>query len=209
LKISESESNCTAQNIDEAVKVLKKGGVISFPTETYYGLGVDPFDNTAVDQLFLLKKRERNKPILVLVSDIDMLSLLVANIPEQYGNLMKKFWPGPLTLIFPAKETVSPLLTGATGSIGIRISSNRIVKEIFKKWRKPFTATSANISNQAPAKSSAEVLSYFGEKIDCLIDGGETPAGLCSSIVAFRNERFIEIRKGQIPFSELTAQVNK
>lgn len=209
MKISDSVSKSTAQNIEDAVRVLERGGVISFPTETYYGLGVDPFNISAVDRLFLLKKRERKKPILVLVSDIEMLSLLVDSIPEQYRNLMERFWPGPLTLIFPAKKTVSALLTGGTGTIGIRISSNPIVSEIFKTWRKPFTATSANISNQDPAKSSAEVLSYFGEKLDYLIDGGESPAGLCSSIVALKNKRFIEIRKGQISFSELIAQADK
>ncbi len=209
MKISDSVSKCTAQNIEKAVKILERGGVLSFPTETYYGLGVDPFNITAVERLFQLKQREKSKPILVLVSDVEMLTLLVAGIPEQYQKLMESYWPGPLTLVFPAKETVNPLLTGETGTVGIRISSNPIVKEIFKLWRRPLTATSANLSNQSPAKNSAEVVSYFGEKIDYHIDGGESPAGLCSSIVSFRNERFVEIRKGQIPFSELIAQANK
>jgi len=209
LKTSKAFCTSTVQNIQKAVKVLEKGRVISFPTETYYGLGVDPFNISAVDRLFLLKKRERKKPILVLVSDIEMLNLLVDKIPNQYLKLMEKFWPGPLTLIFPANSSVNHLLTGETGTIGVRISSNPIVKEIFKKWRKPLTATSANLSKEAPAKSSAEVLSYFGDQIECLIDGGEAPAGLCSSIITYEKGKFIEIRKGQISFSELIEQANK
>lgn len=209
MKTSKAVCTSTVQNIQKAVKVLEKGRVISFPTETYYGLGVDPFNISAVDRLFLLKKRERKKPILVLVSDIEMLNLLVAKIPDQYHKLMEKFWPGPLTLIFPANSNVNHLLTGETGTIGVRISSNPIVKEIFKKWRKPLTATSANLSKEAPAKSSAEVLSYFGDQIDCLIDGGEAPAGLCSSIITYEKGKFKEIRKGQISFSELMEQANK
>jgi L-threonylcarbamoyladenylate synthase len=203
LKTSDAISSSALKNIQGAVTVLEKGGVISFPTETYYGLGVDPFNSKAVDRLFKLKKRDRKKPILVLVSDLEMLTLLVSDIPQQYRKLMEQFWPGPLTLIFPAKEMVCRLLTGETNTVGIRISSHPIVKEIFKKWHKPITATSANISNQVPAKSSEEVVSYFGNKIDCFIDGGEAPAGLCSSIVALESERLIEIRRGQVPFSEL------
>ena len=209
MKNSESVSESTVRYIEEAVDVLEKGGVISFPTETYYGLGVDPFNTAAVGKLFELKQRERYKPILVLIADIEMLNLLVSSIPEEYRPLMKMFWPGPLTLIFQAKDTVNRHLTGDTGTVGIRISSNPIVKEILKKWQKPLTATSANISNQPPAKSSAEVSSYFNDKLDYLIDGGSTTANLCSSIVAFRNERFIEIRKGQIPFSEVITQASK
>ena len=209
MKTYDSFSPKTLHNIEVAVRVLAEGGVISFPTETYYGLGVDPFNSDAVDRLFLLKKRERSKPILVLVSDIAMLDLLVDNIPEPYHNLMETFWPGPLTLIFPAKKSVSPSLTGETGTVGIRISSNPIVKEIFRKWRKPLTATSANLSNLSPAKNTTEVASYFGSRIDCLVDGGDSPAGLCSSIIAFQDGRFIEVRKGQIPFAKLIEKTLK
>ena len=209
MKISNDFSQSTAESINKAGLVLQRGGIIAFPTETYYGLGVDPFNTTAVESLFRLKQRERHKPILVLVSDLDMLMQLVTTIPEQYQVLMKRYWPGPLTLIFPAKKEVSSLLTGESGTVGIRISSNPIVQQIFKKWPKPFTATSANISKQAPAKSSSDVLAYFGDKIDCLIDGGDAPAGLCSTIVGLRNNDLTEIRKGQIAFSKLRAFTNK
>jgi L-threonylcarbamoyladenylate synthase len=203
LKTSDTVSNSTLEYIKDAVAVLENGGVISFPTETYYGLGVDPFNIQAVDRLFQIKKRDRSKPILVLVSDVEMLTLLVSEIPPLYRKLMDKFWPGPLTLIFPAKKRVSDLLTGETKTIGIRVSSNPIVKEIFKIWHKPITATSANISNKVPAKSLDEVVSYFDNQIDFIIDGGEAPAGLCSSIIALESGALVELRKGQIPFSEL------
>ena len=209
LKKGEFVSKRSEVYIQQAVNALEKGGVISFPTETYYGLGVDPFNTIAVGKLFELKQREYKKPILVLVANIEMLNLLVTSIPVQYRPLMDTFWPGPLTLIFQAKDTVNTLLTGDTGTVGVRISSNPIVTDILKKWKKPLTATSANISSQPPAKSTAEVLSYFGEKLDYIINGGTSPANLCSSIVAFKNERFIEIRKGQIAFSKVIDQIPK
>lgn len=209
MKSSNIGGNSTVQHINEAVRIVGKGGVISFPTETYYGLGVNPFDNSAVEKLFELKKRARNKPILLLIADVQMLSRLVTHVPLQYQPLIKMFWPGPLTLIFKAKKTVNSLLTGATGTVGIRISSHPIVKEIINKWGGPITATSANISDQTPAKNSIEVLSYFGDNLDYIIDGGESPAGLCSTIVAVRNDKLSEIREGQIPFKVITQASDK
>ncbi len=208
MRSSENKPNRTAQHIDEAVKVLERGGIISFPTETYYGLGVNPFDHSAVKRLFQLKKRAQSKPILVLIPHIDMLPLLVATVPELYQPLIEEFWPGPLTLIFPARKTVDPLLTGNTGTIGIRISSNQVVNNILQKWGNPVTATSANISNHAPAQSYNEVMAYFGNKVDQIIDGGDSPAGLCSTIVTSHQGKLLEIRKGQIPF-EMIDKVTK
>ncbi|MEE4240476.1 MAG: Sua5/YciO/YrdC/YwlC family protein, partial [Desulfopila sp.] len=105
-------------SIETAVQFLQDGGVIGFPTETYYGLGVDPCNEKAVRRLFLVKQREINKPILLLVKDLEMLSRFVDVIPVIYEPLLKKFWPGPLTLLFPWKDTVSNLLTGGTGTVG-------------------------------------------------------------------------------------------
>lgn len=191
--------------ITEAVDILGQGGVISFPTETYYGLGVDPFKGAALEKLFRVKKRLRNKPILVLVDSIDMLSDLVTHIPDIYHPILKKYWPGPLTCIFPAAENVHPLLTGGTQTIGIRISSHPVVDELLRVWQKPVTATSANISGEEPACDAFGVSLFFGEQVDCVVDGGETAAGACSTIVSCKNERLQCLRRGKIPFTELVA----
>jgi len=191
--------------IAEAVDILGQGGVISFPTETYYGLGVDPFNEAALEKLFRVKKRLQDKPVLVLVDSIDMLSDLVTHIPDIYRPILKRYWPGPLTCIFPAAENVHPLLTGGTETIGIRISSHFVVDELLRIWQKPVTATSANISGAEPACDAFGVSSFFGEQVDCVVDGGETAAGACSTIVSCKNERLLCLRRGKVPFTELVA----
>lgn len=191
--------------IPESVDILGQGGVVSFPTETYYGLGGDPFRGAALEKLFRIKKRQRDKPILVLVDSIDMLSDLVTHIPDVYRPILEKYWPGPLTCIFPASENVHPLLTGGTQTIGIRISSHPVVDELLRVWQKPVTATSANISGEEPACDALGVSRFFGEQIDCVIDGGATAAGACSTIVSCKNERLRCLRRGKIPFNELEA----
>lgn len=190
-------------DIEKAVSALERGGVIGFPTETYYGLGVDPFNAQALRRLFILKKREPSKPILVLVRDQEMLSEIVADIPEQYKSLITKFWPGPLTLIFTANPSLHPLLTGDSGTVGVRISSHPLVDKIFEKWPHPLTATSANLSGTSPAENIDEIKSYFPGDLDYILDGGDSPAGLCSSIIGLENGCFKELRRGQIPFVEI------
>ncbi len=189
--------------VKKAVSVLEGGGVIAFPTETYYGLGVDPFNVEALGELFRLKRREFSKPILVLVRDQEMLGQIVADIPEQYLGLIDKFWPGPLTLIFAAKPTLHPLLTGNSGTVGVRISSHPLVEKIFEKWPHPLTATSANLSGTSPARNIAEIKSYFSDELGFILDGGDSPAGLCSSIIGIENGRLKEIRQGKIPLSDI------
>jgi len=205
LKSYKNKNISPKTRITEAVGILGQGGVISFPTETYYGLGVDPFKEVALEKLFRVKKRLRDKPILVLVDSIDMLSDLVTHIPDVYWPILKKYWPGPLTCIFPAAENINPLLTGGTQTIGIRISSHPVVDELLRVWQKPVTATSANISGKEPACDAFGVSLFFGEQVDCVIDGGETSAGACSTIVSCKNERLRCLRRGKIPFTELVA----
>lgn len=193
----------TDHQIDKAVHTLAQGGVIAFPTETFYGLGVNPFDVSALRRLFEIKQREANKAILVLVPDQEMLTQIVADIPMQYQPLMDRFWPGPLTLIFPAHSRLPSLLTGDSGTIGVRISPHPLVAEIFKKWPYPITATSANISGTSPAKDRSEVTHHFPDELDYILDGGETTAGLCSTIIGLKDDLFEEIRRGEIPFRDI------
>lgn len=182
----------------QAVKALSGGGIVAFPTETYYGLAVDPFNSDAVLKLFKLKGRSINKPILVLIETVEQLSTLTDTIPVPYLPLIKDHWPGPLTLIFSAGKLIDPLLTGGTGTIGVRISPHPLAQKLCKAWKKPITATSANLSGLLPAITSKEVIGYFGDRVDCIIDGGSTPAGLCSTIVGCEGDELKLFRKGQV-----------
>ena len=135
--------------IDQAVEILKRGGVIAFPTETFYGLGADARNEAAIDKIFGIKGRDFKNPILVVIGDVGHLEAFAADIPEGARKLMDRFWPGPLTIVFRAASIVSPKLTAGSGKIGIRLTSHPIAREISKRLGGPLTATSANLSGYA------------------------------------------------------------
>ena len=186
--------------LTQAVTCLQGGGIVAFPTETYYGLAADPFNEEALLALFRLKARDIRKPILVLIGEMRQLEEIADSIPDLYRPLMKDFWPGPLTLIFPGRKNLSPLLTGGTDTVGVRISSNTIAAELCRRWGHPLTATSANISGMPPAICTDDVKAIFGSAIDCIVDGGCTPAMRCSTIVGIRQSCLQLFREGQVEF---------
>lgn len=179
--------------------VFKKGGIIAYPTETFYGLGVDPFNESAIKKLFVLKGRDPDKPISILVKDKNMLLAVVEEIPPAAEKLIKKFWPGPLTIIFKAKKTVPSAITGNTGKIAVRISSNPITQKLLEIIDSPITTTSANPSGKKSPVIVKEVKDYFGDKIDLLIDGGLLSGKLGSTIVDTTERELKITRQGEIP----------
>ncbi len=188
--------------IKKAVRLLKQGGLIAFPTETYYGLGVDPFNKEALQRLFKVKRRGVDKAVLVLVADQSQVERFAYSIPAEFNKLMASFWPGPLTLVFPARSNVPELLTGGTGTVGIRQSPNSVARQLLQDFAGPITATSANRSGASPATTAAEVEEIFGSEVDLIIDGGATPGGKGSTLVGFDQEIFC-IRAGKIPFKTI------
>lgn len=192
-----------SQQLAMAVDVLRRGGVVAFPTETYYGLAVDPFNREALARLFTVKRRSVSKPILALIEETGNLSSLVREIPAICNRLMAEFWPGPLTLVLSGREEVSPLLTGNTGTVGVRISSHPLAQKLVAAFGQPLTATSANISGARPAVTAWEVRQQFSRNVDLVIDGGSTPGGLGSTIVGVRQEGVELIRAGVIPYGRI------
>jgi len=186
-----------------AIDVLHAGGIVAFPTETYYGLGVDIDNPQAVKALFRLKKRDPGKPILVLINDRSQLLDIVAAIPQPYEELMRRFWPGPLTLLFPAISDRLVFITGSTNTIGVRLSPHPVAMELCQQWGKPLTATSANISGWRPAQTADMVESMFGEEIDYILDGGKTSGGECSTVIGLDKGKLTLVRPGRIDFSEI------
>lgn len=185
-------------SIDLAVEYLQQGQIVAFPTETYYGLAVDPQNKSAVTDLFNLKKRSVNKPLLLLVQDRLQLLALISAIPPELEPLMEKYWPGPLTLIFPAHPSVNNIITAGTGTVGIRISPHEVADKLVRTFGGAITATSANISGMIPAKTAQEVVDMFGDDIDYVVDGGDTTAGLCSTIIGVQKSQIQVIRTGAI-----------
>lgn len=194
-----------SQDLQQALLVLKQGGVVAFPTETYYGLAVDPFNSQAVERLFQLKRRSAAKPILLLIDGRDRLSSLVAEIPPQFYPLMDRLWPGPLTLIFPAKADLPHALTADTGTVGVRISSHPLAVNLCALAGGAITATSANLSGRMPAASEQEVVAQFGDRLDWLLKAGLTPGGAVSTIIAPHQDGLRLVREGVIPFSKITS----
>lgn len=184
-------------------RVILQGGVAAFPTETFYGLGADARNEEALQKIFQLKGREENKPLLLLIGDRDWLSGLVRNIPPVAGRLMEKFWPGPLTLVFEASPRLSALLTGGTGTVGVRLSPHPVAQTLIQAVGRAITATSANLSGQPSASVAAEVFRALGNRVDAILDGGQTAGGLGSTVLDLSSPAPRIIRQGVISQAEL------
>lgn len=190
-----------------AARVLKRGGVIAYPTETVYGLGVDVSDERAVSGLFRLKGREEGRPILILIPSVEALSRYSEGVPESARKLADAFWPGGLTLVCSAKETVSPLLTAGTGKIGVRLSGNFIATALCRAVGGAITSTSANRSGSPPCTSAAQVLKAFPSGLDMVIDGGSCASEAGSTVVDVTETPCRILRQGVIPREALEALV--
>lgn len=178
---------------------------MAFPTETYYGLAVDPFRSQALERLFQVKRRRKELPILVLVGETDQVPLLAREVPQVFHRLIERFWPGPLTLVCPALPALSPLLTGDTGTVGLRQSPNETANRLIKTFGGPVTATSANISGFPAAVTADGVARIFADEIDLILDGGTTPGGKGSTLVGIEGASLRCLREGKIDFADVQA----
>jgi L-threonylcarbamoyladenylate synthase len=185
--------------IAEASSILRAGGIVAYPTETFYGLGADGLNDDAVKKIFLIKGRNFKNPISVIIGDANDVKGIVEEIPEFALHLMERFWPGALTIIFNASADVSHLLTAGTGKIGIRLSSHPIATALAKKLGHPITATSANLSGKHECTSAEEVIQGIGDKIDAVIHSGQTPGGSGSTIIDVTTDPPTILREGVIP----------
>jgi L-threonylcarbamoyladenylate synthase len=199
------EAKVTDETLAQACVVLQAGGVVAFPTETYYGLAVDPFSQAALSRLFAVKGRSADKPVLLIIDNPSQLNSLVAEIPPPFAVLMEKFWPGPLTLVFPGAASLPELLTGKRGTIGIRVSSHPVARKLVRAFGRPITATSANFSGQPAAVTACGVRDQLGAGVDVVIDGGETPGGQGSTLVGYQEGKVCLLRAGVIPFAKIEA----
>ncbi len=187
----------------EARRVLRSRGVLALPTETFYALAVNPFDPAALARLFALKARPEAKPVLVLIAGPEMLFQVVREVPAAALPLMAAFWPGPLTLILPARLDLPPLLTGGTGTIGLRQPRQDLVCRLMAALGLPLTGTSANRSGQEPLATAAAVARELDGEVDLILDAGPCPGGLPSTIVDVTVSPPRLVRAGAITTSAL------
>lgn len=192
--------------LEEAHRLLLAGGILALPTDTFYALAAHPFKEEALARLFALKERPSEKPLLLLVAAPEMLSQVAREVPEAAARLLARFWPGPLTIILPARPDLPPLLTGGTGTVGVRQPRQPITCRLMATLGFPVTGTSANRSGQAPLLRAAEVAREFGAALDLILDAGPCPGGQPSTIVDASRTPARLVRPGAIP-AALLAEV--
>lgn len=191
------------KEIEKGAEYILKGEVVAHPTETIYGLAADVFNKKAVKKIYDLKARDYGLPISVLVANVSMLRELVTEIPERVELLMRRFWPGPLTILFAVNQTFPKSLVTNTGKIGVRVSSHPVAAALVSRVGRPLTTTSANLTGFPPSLHVRHVQKYFGSRLACIIDGGECEPSRGSTVVDATDETMRIIREGALPAEEV------
>lgn len=190
-----TERRPSAAAIARAAAVLRRGGVVAFPTDTVYGVGASVFRPAAMRRLYRLKRRDRSKPLAVLVENAAAAGALTRDVPIQAKTLMDRFWPGPLTLILPASP-LGTLVTGGRATIGVRVPRGPVVRALLRACGAPLAATSANASGKPAAVSAAAVRRQLGTSVDLVLDGGRTTLAEESTVIDASRFPFLLLRAG-------------
>lgn len=195
--------NDSLETHEHAASVIQRGGVIAFRTDTFYGLGADPFNRDAVRRIKELKGREDHKPILIVISDPHHVERFIKDLSPSFECLANTFWPGPLTLIGTAASDLPPEITAGIGTVGVRLPDDEEVCALVRACGGALTATSANPSHVAPPADAHTVQNYFGDGIDLIVDGGEAKTDLPSTVVDASGSKPELIREGVIPWRRI------
>jgi L-threonylcarbamoyladenylate synthase len=178
-----SADNSEESVLESAAAIVARGGVIAYPTETFYGLGADATNEQAVKRIYEIKGRNFINPISIIIGRPENLYPLVHRVSSAAQKLIQAFWPGALTIIFKASDGVLPVLTAGTGKIGVRVSASNVAQLIAQKLGHPLTATSANLSGKPECSQASEVAKQIGNKIDAIVDFGPTIGDKVSTII--------------------------
>lgn len=201
--INIDKDNIENKLMDKAVEVINQGGLVAFPTETVYGLGANGLDAESVEKIFKAKGRPSDNPLILHIYDIAQVSLLVDEIPPLALECMKRFWPGPLTMIFKKSHVVPDIISGGLETVAIRMPDHPIALELIKRSNTTIAAPSANISGKASPTSADHVRRDLSGKIEMIIDGGSTGLGLESTVLDLSTDRPTILRPGGVTFEEL------
>lgn len=188
----------------QAAQVVRGGGVVAFPTETFYGLAVDPTQEDPLSRLLTLKQRDADKGIPVIAADFEDV-VRNFHVPEVLVEPLRAIWPAPLSVALQPKSAVSPHLSGHHESVAVRVSDNELARELARLSGGIITATSANLSGEAPSTRPEGFLPQLEDFLDYILDGGETPGGLPSTIVALKAGSIKVYRSGEFDVALLSA----
>lgn len=191
------------EDLAPAAVAIQSGRVVAFPTDTFYGLAADPFNLSAVERVYLIKGRPRSKPLLLLLDEMDQVRMLTSEIPDSFEEVVKKFWPGPLTVVLRASDRLPLKVTGGTGNIGLRLPDSRLARALIRHSGVPLTATSANLSTLPSCVNASQVLGQIGGRVDMIIDAGTMGATRPSTVVDMTGPTLQIIREGAIASEKL------
>jgi L-threonylcarbamoyladenylate synthase len=184
-------------------QVIAGGGLIAFRTDTFYGLGVDPFNPAAVARIKSLKAGDDNKPILLLIADPSDLDRVIVSKSAMFAAVARTFWPGPLTIVGAATIELPDEVTAGTGTVGVRLPDDKSVRALVRVCGGLLTATSANVSGSPPSRSAQDVARYFPAGVDLIIDGGEVTATEPSTVLDLSQAEPRLIREGAVGIARL------
>ena len=191
--------------LSRAAQLLLAGGTVALPTETVYGLGANALDAKAVEKIFLAKQRPAWDPVIVHISDEEMLASLVTEIPEAARALMKAFWPGPLTLLLQRSSVVPDIVTAGRPLVGVRMPAHPVAFELIRRAGVPVAAPSANAFGHTSPTTAAHVLEDLDGRIDAVLDAGPTPHGVESTVLDPNQTPMVIYRPGAVPLEQIRA----
>jgi L-threonylcarbamoyladenylate synthase len=197
------------EDIARAVEVLRGGGVIAFPTDTVYGVGAHGMLSAAVERLYVVKERPRDKAIPLLLSGVDALPQVVSLIPDAAYALAERFWPGALTMVLHRAASIPDVVTSGGDTVAVRVPDHPVTQALLAALAAPLAATSANLSGQPAPDTADDVLAQLDGRIDLLVDGGTCPGGVASTVVDLTVSPFRTLRLGGISERQLLAAVKR
>lgn len=197
------------KGISQAAACVESGGLLVFPTETVYGLGVDLRDTGAIRRIFAVKGREREQALPVLIAAQDQLDQVVSSLPPDARTLIDRFWPGPLTLVLPAHDRLPRVLTGGLPTVAVRQTASPVASALIEHLGKPLTGTSANRSGQPAATTAADAAATFGNDVDLILDGGPSSSIIPSTIVDVSGPSVTILRPGRIEETAVHAALSE
>jgi len=189
--------------VDYAASFIRRGRVVSIPTDTFYGLAADPFNLYAIERVFQIKGRPETRALPILVNSIEQAVGLVRDVPDAFLTLAHKFWPGPLTLVVEATHRLPLKVTGNTGRVALRWADSRIATALIEAVGGPVTGTSANLSGHPSCTNAVQLIEQLGDRLPLILDSGDTGGTLASTIVRIDGDSWSIAREGALPDAEI------
>ena len=195
--------------IERASSLIRSGEIVAFPTETVYGLGANALDPLAISKIYQIKGRPSDNPLIVHIGDLNMLSGLVSTIPPREMRMIKKFWPGPITLIFKKSKSVPKITTGGLGTVAVRMPRNKIALALIKRSGLPIAAPSANLSGKPSPTNASHVKEDLDGKVKLILDGGKTEIGIESTVIDMTPRIPVILRPGGISKERIEDEIGE